>query len=259
MKYSKFLFLLCFTGLVCAADPADQIPDYISAAVDSPERLDSDRVRDPYRKPAEILTFFGVKPGDQVADLWAGTGFYTDILSRIVGEEGKIYSHNVPFLINRIPRVYGPDGPWDKRFETPQWIENVVKLVSELDAPELQGDLDLVMMILSYHDSINHEVDRKKMNQAIFDALKPGGIFAIVDHRALKGSGAQHVGTYHRVEESVVTEEILAQGFELVDHTDLLSHPEDTYDYNILDIMRDSERRDRTDRFVLKFQKPTQQ
>ena len=103
---------------------------------------------------------------------------------------------------------------------------------------------------------ILHEVDREKINQATFDALRPGGILAIVDHHALEGSGAEHVGTLHRVEESFVTQEILAQGFELVNQSDLLSHPEDTYDYNILDIMRDSERRDRTDRFVLKFQKP---
>ena len=114
------------------------------------------------------------------------------------------------------------------------------------------------MMTLSYHDIILQEVDREKMNQAIFDALKSGGIFAIVDHHALKGSGAQHVRTLHRAEESFVTQEILAQGFKLVGQSDLLSHPEDTYDYNILDIMRDSARRDRTDKFVLKFQKPTQ-
>jgi predicted methyltransferase len=234
----------------------DPIPDYISEAVDSPERLDSDRVRDANRKPAEILSFFGVKPGDRIADVGAGLGYYTDIPSRVVGETGMIISHNQPFLTNYLPQLYGPDGRWAERFQSPQWKTNVVRLVAEIEDPGLPGDLDLIMMGLAYHDLILHEVDREKMNQSIFDALKPGGILAIIDHRALEGSGAQHVRTLHRVEESFVTQEVSAQGFELIDQSDLLSHPEDTYDYNILDIMRDSERRDRTDRFVLKFQKP---
>ena len=256
MKVISYLILSCMTSLVWAADPEDQVPDYITEAVESPDRLDSDRVRDPYRKPAEILRFFGVKPGDRIADLGAGMGYYTDILSRVVGESGTVYAHNQPFLVNFLPQIYGPDGPWVKRFESPQWKINVLKLEAEIESPGLQGNLDLVMMTLSYHDIILQEVDRGKMNQAIFDALKPGGIFAIIDHRALEGSGAQHVGTLHRVEESFVTQEILVQDFELIDQSDLLSHPEDTYNYNILGIMRDSARRDRTDRFVLKFQKP---
>ena len=167
----------------------------------------------------------------------------------------------MPFMTVRGARIQyeilGSNGPWVARFESPQWKKNVVRLETEVKSPGLPGDLDLIMLILQYHDLILHEIDREKMNRAIFDALRLGGIFAVVDHHALEGSGADHVGTLHRVEESFVTREILAQGFELIDQSDLLSHPEDTYDYNILDIMRDGERRDRTDRFVLKFQKPT--
>ena len=81
-------------------------------------------------------------------------GYYTDILSRIVGETGTVISHNQPFLTNFLPQLYGPNGRWAERFKSPQWQINVVSLVAEIEDPGLPRDMDLIMMGLSYHDMI---------------------------------------------------------------------------------------------------------
>lgn len=240
--------------MVQAAPSFSQVDDFIKAAVNNPDRPANEVSRDAQRKPGEVLSFFGFKPGMKVVDLMATEGYYTDILRNVVGPEGHVTTHIIPFLLNVSADHYGPGKAWEKRLESEGWKVNVSHLVSKLDNPQLPKELDAVLMALFYHDSIWLKADRAKMNKEIFDSLKSGGIFAVIDHHALKGAGDKVAQTFHRVELDLVIREVTAAGFKLVDTSDLLSHPEDTRDHSIF---RDAQTaRDQTDRFILKFVKP---
>ncbi|ACY17974.1 class I SAM-dependent methyltransferase [Haliangium ochraceum] len=219
----------------------------LQSAVTSEERPEEDRARDAARKPFEVLQFFGIAPGMQVADLMAGLGYYTEILARAVGPEGRVYAQNTPFVIDRFA-----DGPLSERL-TRLSMDNIVRIDAEFTELELPaGELDTVLMFLFYHDLYWQGVDRAQLNQAIYDALKPGGVYGIIDHHAEAGSGERDVETIHRVDAALVRAEIEAAGFVLEAESDLLSHPEDTRTANVFD----ESIRGQTDRFMYRFRKP---
>jgi predicted methyltransferase len=146
--------------------------------------------------------------------------------------------------------------PWSERLAKPV-MNGVVRLDRDFDSPfppEVQG-LDAVVMVLVYHDTVWLKVDRARMNQSVFSALKPGGVYVIVDHSARPGDGANVTDTLHRIEEGVVKSEVEAAGFTLDAEADFLRNPKDTRDWN--DSPRAAgERRGTSDRFVLRFKKP---
>lgn len=205
------------------------------------------------RKPAELLAFLDLKPGMRVADLMAGFGYTTELMARAVGPEGVVYAQN-----NRFVRERFAEPTWTERLATPA-MANVQRLDTELDAPfpaDLD-DLDMVVMVLFYHDTYWQKVDREAMNAAIFAALRPGGSYVIVDHSAAEGAGATGVQTLHRVEESLVRQEVEAAGFRLVERADFLRNPADTRDWNAAPrAAMESGRRGESDRFVVRFRKP---
>lgn len=215
-------------------------------AVEHEARPAEDRARDADRKPTAVLGFFDVNPGQTVVELMAGRGYYTEILARVVGPKGKVYAQNNQFVLEKFA-----EGPLSKRLEHPD-LANVERLDTELDAPKIPDGVDHVLMILFYHDAFWMEVDRAKMNAAVFAALKPGGVYGIVDHHAEAASGARDVKSLHRVDVEVVKKEILAAGFELVGESDVLRHEEDDRTKNVFD----ESLRGKTDRFVLAFRKP---
>ena len=229
----------------------------IDKAVASKERPASETSRDPHRKPAEILKLLGVKPGMTVADLSSGGGYYTDMLSRVVGDKGKVIAHNAPYVYNRFAGFFSDkEKGWEARLNSPQWQSNVVKRVEELDTISLPVQLDAAMMVLFYHDTVWQGVNRDMMNRRIFNALKPGGAYMIIDHSGKEGSGVNETKTLHRIDKKSVIEEITKVGFKLEVDSDILAHPEDTRDYIFT---RDTQtKRDRTDRMVLKFVKPVE-
>jgi len=245
-------WLLILSGVPDPAAAEDgnaaYLPQYLRAAVASEDRPEADRARDQHRKPADVLAFFGIAPGQKVAELMTGRGYYIDIISRVVGDNGVAYAHNSPFVLQRFA-----EEPLTERLANPG-LSNVVRLDRELEDPGLPGNLDAVLIILFYHDTFWQGVDREKMNKAVYGALKPGGVYGVVDHHAQAGSGDRDVKTLHRVDAALVKKEILAAGFELDGESEILRHPEDTRDYNVF---RDVEtKRDRTDRFVFRFRKP---
>lgn len=237
----------------CAhSSPAAKAPGeerVYAQVVSSADRLDADRALDAGRKPVELLQLIGVGSGAKVADLAAGEGYTTELLARTVGPTGAVYAHNTPALIKQFPAVAKA---LDARLGRPG-LEHVTKLEREMEAPlptEARG-LDAVVMNLFYHDTYWLGVDRAKMNRAIFDALRPGGVFVVIDHSAKPGAGATQVSTLHRIEQKLVQDELTAAGFQLQSESSFLRNPADARDWNVFD----ERRRGTTDRFALKFVK----
>jgi predicted methyltransferase len=239
MKYvsDQRRWLLWIGVLALAAACAATSPDYRTILTGA-DRPDADRKLDEVRKPHEVMAFYGVKKGDKVADLFAARGYYTAVLSHVVGPEGLVYSANQTARPELHERVKQPsmknvrviDGPFDK-----------------LALPQ-DGSLDFVLIHLDYHD-IAPDV-RVAMNRRVFGALKRGGTYGVVDHSAVEGSGDRDAKTLHRIDKQLVIKEVTSVGFRLNNEGKMLSRSDDTRDFSVTKI------RDRSDRFVLKFEKP---
>lgn len=218
----------------------------IRAALAHPNRPAADRERDADRKPDEVLDLVGVEPGMHIADLMAGSGWYTEILARVTGTDGRVYALNNHTSV----KPYGK--AFTQRIQESK-LQNVIALVRELEDPGLPvGQLDVVFMVQFYHDTYWMKVDREAMNIKIFESLKPGGIFCVIDHRAEAGSGQRDVRRLHRIDPELVKQELLMAGFELETSSDLFQNKADQLILNVFD----SGIRGHTDRFLFKFRKP---
>ena len=242
-----------FLGLITFFDSAlgEDSATLANAVVSARDRSADDRALDAGRKPVELLTFLGVQPGWQVGDLGAGRGYTTELLQRAVGPSGRVYAQNSKPLLEKFL-----EKPWSARLAKPA-MEGVVRLDRDFNDPfpsDLRS-LDAVTLILFYHDTVWLGVDRGAMNKAVFNALKPGGVFLIVDHSARPGDGTRVADTFHRIEEDVVKKEVEAVGFVLDKEADFLRNSADTRDWNDSPSAA-GERRGTSDRFVLLFRKP---
>jgi predicted methyltransferase len=210
------------------------------AIVSSSDRTDTDRQTDKRRDPVNLLKFTGARAGWTVLDMGAGAGYSTELMARSVGPTGKVYGQN--------------DKESEKlqaRMTTPA-MRNVVVLVRPFDdpvPPDLH-DLDLVTFYFAYHDTTYMDVDRAKMDRALYAALKPGGFLVIADHSAKPEDGATVGKKYHRIAEKTLRSELESAGFKFVAGGEFLRHSEDA--------RTDIVFRNPTpvDEFVLKFQKP---
>lgn len=233
-----------------AASPVT-VPAALQAVIDAPDRTAADRALDKGRHPGEMLAFFGIRPGMKVAELGAGSGYTSELLARAVGPTGKVWGQNSKFILERFA-----EKPWSARLATPP-MKNVIRVDREFDdplPPEATG-LDAVIVVLFYHDTFWMKTDRAAMNKAIFKALKPGGVYGIIDHSGRPGTGSTEVQNLHRIEEKVVRDDVEAAGFRFAEGGDFLRNPTDTRDWNDAPGAA-GERRGSSDRFVLKFVKP---
>jgi len=233
-------------------EPAKDVPDVIRQAIAAEDRAVEDRMLDAGRKPGEVLGFFGVKPGMKIGELFAGGGYTTELLARIVGDGGKIWAQNSTDILEKFARK-----PWTARAAKPV-MKHVTGVEKPIDDPfpAEAKDLDMVITILNYHDAVWQKADRATMNKAIFDALKPGGVYAIVDHSAAAGSGTRDCEALHRIDEAVVKQEVQAAGFKLDASSDVLRNPSDPRDWNASPRVVAADKRGTSDRFTLRFVKP---
>ncbi len=232
--------------------PAASVPDPIKAAIAAKDRSDDDSRLDAGRKPGEVLAFFGIAPGEKIGEIFSGGGYTTELMARTVGDSGVIYAQNTPEAMEKFLKK-----PWGERAAKPV-MKNVKFAALPIDAPfpPEAKDLDAVITVINYHDVVNIKTaDRGKMNKAVFDALKPGGVYGIVDSSAAPGSGTRDTETLHRIDEDVVKQEVTAAGFKLAGESDVLRNPDDKRDWNSSPRAA-GERRGTSDRFVLKFVKP---
>ncbi|MBV1931684.1 MAG: methyltransferase domain-containing protein [Porticoccaceae bacterium] len=220
-------------------------------AVDNPARSDADRERDKTSKPAAVLEFFAVQPGTRVLDLFSGGGYYSELLSYAVGPAGQVIAHTND--------VYESSAGEETaiRFKDNR-LANVSRLTSEMDNLGLeQASLDMILMVLSYHDIYYiadywPKVDRDQFFKQIRDSLKPGGILAVIDHSAQPGSGKSAAQALHRIDEVFAKQDIESAGFVFDGASETLRNPEDTRTLGVFD---EAIRR-KTDRFVYRFIKP---
>jgi predicted methyltransferase len=223
----------------------------VTAAVNASDRDPADRQLDAGRKPLEMLQFVGIAKGMRAAELGAGGGYTTELLARVVGSGGVVFGQNSAFILQRFA-----EQPWSARLEKPI-LRNVVRVDREFDEPlpPEATQLDVVLTNLFYHDTVWFKVDRARMNRAIYQALKPGGVYVVIDHSARPGDGTSQAESLHRIEESVVLSEVQQVGFQLDVSSDFLRNPADTRDWNTSPRAA-GERRGSSDRFALRFRKP---
>ena len=226
-------------------------PGAIAAAVADSNRPDADKLRDANRKPVLTLEFLGVKPGQQVAELIPGGGYFTRIFSKAVGPSGHVYA-----LVPERPANAPADMPdlaaRVKEIAADPNYANVTVVVQPLSKLVTPTPVDLVFTAQNYHDLHNFPVDVVGFNKTILASLKPGGLYVVLDHSATAGSGLQATKTLHRIDADVVKQEVTAAGFEFVGASDILANAGDSRSAMVFD----PSIRGKTDQFILKFRKP---
>lgn len=243
--------ILCTVAvaMALAAATAAPIPSTVKAAVADKARPTDDVQRDAERKPAQMLVFAGIKPGMKVMDLIPGGGYFTRLFAVAAGPTGWVYAYQ-PSELDSFSKGKPP-----KIMAVAKDYKNVSVIHAPVNAITAPEPLDVVWTSQNYHDlkdDFFKPADTAKVNKAVFAALKPGGIYIVLDHSAEKGSGARDTDTLHRIDEDLVKKEVEAAGFKLVGESNVLRNPADKRTLRVFD----KSIRGHTDQFILKFRKP---
>ncbi len=230
--------------------PVTASTENIVAAVADAARPQADKDRDANRKPADMVAFGEVRPGDKVGELIPGGGYMTRILSKAVGPTGKVYVFaSQPVAREGQPPPAAPVAAITADTANYGNVQVVISNFATIANPE---PLDLVWTSQNYHDMHNpgRNLDINAANKAILNALKPGGLYIVLDHQSAKGT--EFSADLHRIDEAKVKAEVLAAGFEFVGASTVLRNPADDGAKTIFD----PSIRGKTDQFILKFKKP---
>ena len=227
-----------------AATPKLNVPAYDTRAVADPSRPENERALDVERKPAEVLAFSGVKPGQHVAEFLPGGGYYTRLLSDVVGPNGKVHALETT--------RWGAQNI-DATKKAIDGKANVDLDLSPFGAFNLPEKVDVFWTTLNYHDlhvTKYGQVDMAAFNKHVYDSLKPGGVYFITDHDSAAGVGDSKAADLHRIERATVIKEVTAAGFKLDGESELLRRASDDHSKPVFDLKL------KTDQFVLRFRKP---
>jgi len=233
------LSLILLGASVIRVGAAEKIPAYVAAAVADSGRPEADKERDAARKPAETIAFVGIKPGDRVGELLPGNGYFTRILAKVVGPSGHVYTFVPAGKMATGAEVLAADKAYTN-------ISTIEMPLTDIKAPEA---LDIVWTSQNYHDVHNNAAE---INKAVFAALKPGGIYLVLDHTAAAGATADDMKKLHRIDPALVKTEVLAAGFIFDGESNVLNRPEDNHTV----VSHDPSMHDKTDQFIFKFHKP---
>jgi len=238
-------------GSLAQADTAT----VIRSAIADPARPPEQAARDADRKPAEVVALAGLRSGARVADFMSGGGYFTRIFSRVVGSSGHVYA----FLPDEQLANCAPEEVAGTRaIQHNAAFGNVSVLTGPANGFRAPEPLDLVFTSQDYHDlhdEFMRPTNAAVFNKAVFDALKPGGTFVVIDHAAQPGSGLRDTDTLHRIDPASIIQEVQAAGFVLEAQSDLLRNAADTHMSRVFD----PQIRGHTDQVFLKFRKPLQQ
>jgi predicted methyltransferase len=252
MRHSTRLLASLLIGFsIATAAKEAPTPKYITNAIADAKRPTSDTDQDANRKPVAVLTFAEVKPGETVVDLLPGGGYYTRLFSKAVGPKGTVYGVTPDELLQKFPKAL--DGI--KSIAGTDDYKNVTSLQGPAVPVNPPKKADIIFTSMNYHDYHNPLLgspDMMAFNKSVLNALKPGGLFIVLDHAAAADSGFAATNTTHRIDPAAAKAEILAAGFEFVGESDALRNPEDDHTLSVFD----KSLRGKTDRFIYKFRKP---
>ncbi len=226
-----------------------EVPAHIAAALADKSRPAEEAARDAARKPGELLEWSGLKPGQKVADLIMGGGYFTRILSAAVGPKGHVYAYQPEEFI-KFQASYG-----ENQKKVAGAYANVTPLTTTFANLDLPDGLDLVLTVQNYHDLhlTPFPTDTaQKVNAEVFKSLKPGGLYVVVDHVAVAGSGLEPAMKVHRIDPAIVKAEVEAAGFKFEGESPLLKDAADPHTASVFDPAI----RGKTDQFIYKFRKP---
>lgn len=220
-------------------------------AVNNPTRSEADRQRDERSKPDQVMAFMSVTSGMTVLDVFSGGGYYSELLSYVVGEDGRVYAHTNDAYQGWIGTQY------DARFADDR-LPNVVRHHAEADDLRLEkGSFDLAIMVMSYHDVYYTAdgwgpIDADNFLSQIYDAIKPGGTLVVIDHAAKAGTRNSAAQDFHRIDPEFARQNFEHIGFVFAKASDVLRNPEDDHSVSSFD----PSIRGKTDKFAFRFTKP---
>jgi predicted methyltransferase len=239
----KTIFAVSIAASMIAAAPALKL--------DNSTRPADDIARDAARKPAAMIAFAKIAPGQTIVDLLPGGGYFTRIFSQAVGPNGKVVA-----LVSAQYAARNPKAGTDiQTLAAEPAYANVDAAIRDLGTVGVPGSVDRVFTAQNYHDLRSSKLPPKTaqgVNRAIFAALKPGGYYIIVDHSAAKGAGVSVVDTLHRIEAATLKAEVLAVGFKFDGESKALANTAD----DRTKVVFDPSIRGKTDQFVFRFMKP---